>query len=460
MEKIRFLTKNKISQLPETSGVYIFKNNKKFLYIGKAVNIKERVKNHFQQLAYKDNLFLNKVHPVKSFAESKGNSSILFNGVKRIGFIKTNSDIEALILEANLIKKYQPKFNVLWRDDKNYFYVAITKEKYPRVFITHQPKKISNFQLPISNYIGPFIEGVALKKTLRFLRRVFPYYTVRRHPKNLCTYCHLRLCPGPNPDFKNYKNNIKNLIAFFGGKKKSVLKKLRKEMKIASKVQDFEKAAKIRDKILALEKILAHTKIIIPSEISQDDWYITQRILQKIIRIKKEISRIEAYDISNIQGRQATGSMVVFVKGQPEKSSYRKFKIKNTEKPNDVGMLKETLKRRLNHPEWPYPDLILLDGGKAQLNAAENLKSQISPVSPSLSRSTGRTERANLKSIKLLSLVKKKNELYIEGERKPTLLKKLPREIFNLILQLSDEAHRFAKSYHYKLRRIDLWQKI
>jgi len=413
MEKFNFIKKQELNRLPKSSGVYAFKNNQ-LLYIGKAADIRKRVKNHFQQPSRQDNLFINKI--------------------ENIGCIETGSEIEALILEANLIKKYQPKFNILWKDDKNYFYTAITKEKCPRVFITHQP--IEN-----STLIGPFVEGNALKRTLRVLRKVFPFYSSSRHPDKPCPWCHLGLCPGANPDLKEYKKNIKNLTDFFRGKKNSVLKNLEKEMKDAARDQNFEKASEIRDKIFSLNKILAHARISRP-EIPKE-WTTAQSILAKIIGAKKMISRIEAYDISNIQGQQATGSMVVFSKGMPDKNSYRRFKIKSVFQPDDVAMMKETLKRRFNHPEWQYPDVILIDGGKGQLNAAAETKSQNQQTA----------------DISVLALAKKENKLYVEGKESPILLKKLPKEISNLILHLRDEAHRFARAYHHKLRKIDLLAK-
>ena len=406
MEKFKFLPKDRLQRLPKNPGVYALKNGGKFLYIGKAFNIKGRVKNHFSKPAYRDNLFLNQV--------------------QKVGFLKTDSEIEALLLEAKLIKKYQPKYNILWRDDKNFFHVGITKETFPRVFLTHQPK-------PKATYLGPFVEGRPIKQTLRLLRKVFPYYTVKNHAKTPCLYCQINLCPGPHPDIKEYKKNIKNLVSVLKGKKKSVLQKLKKEMRSASWLQDFEKAAQMRDQISSLERVFSHATIF--EEIREDDWRKTQKIFQGLLKIKREISRIEAYDISNIQGKQATGSMITFIKGAPNKNFYRKFKIRIEEKPNDIAMIKETLSRRLKHPEWPFPDVILIDGGKAQLNAA-----QLTITNHQL-------------PIPVIALAKKKNELYLEDRKKPILLKTLPREIFNLILRLRDEAHRFAIIYHRKLRK-------
>jgi len=426
MEKFRFLSKDKISNLPESSGVYCFKN-KEILYIGKAINIKERVKNHFQQSSYRDGLFMNQV--------------------KRIGYLKTDSEIEALVLEANLIKKYQPKYNVLWRDDKNYFYVGITEEDFPKIFTTHQIKTKKGAK---RIFIGPFVDGNALKQALRILRKVFPFRSCNSLPKRPCLWYQLNRCPAPCqvksslacqlPNFKKEmakecQKNARNLIKILQGKRKQVLYGLKKEMKRLSSNQNFEKAGRIRDKIKSLEKVMAHSNIL-EQEIEASK---TQIILKKIIKSNRNISRIEAYDISNIQGQTATGSMVTFINGSPLKSFYRKFKIKISGKPNDTAMIKEIVARRFNHPEWPYPDLILIDGGRAQLNAAR--------------------ESIEKLEIPIVALAKRNNELFIEGQKKPILLKNLPRETFNLMLQLRDEAHRFAIKYHLKLRKIDFLPK-
>jgi excinuclease ABC subunit C len=419
MVNFKFAKTGEIKKIPENSGVYCFKN-KEILYIGKAVNIRERVRNHFSQPGFKENTFLNKT--------------------KRIGFIKTDSEIEALLLEAILIKKYQPKYNVMWRDDKNYFFVGITKEDFPQIFITHQRKAKDN-------YIGPFVDGKALKQTLKILRKIFPYRSCKTLPKKPCLWYQLDRCPAPcllksnlgsqipsvkNKIEKELKNNARNIFEILKGKKDKVLRDLKKEMKMASKSQDFEEASDVRDKIFALEKVISHSKIL-EEKVETKNWREIEKELKKILKVKNKLSRIEAYDVSNIQGQEATGSMVTFIKGEPTKNLYRKFKIKIAGKPNDVAMLKEVIRRRLNHKEWHYPDLILVDGGITQFIAAKS-------------------ELKNLK-IPIIALAKKKNELFINrGES--ILLRNLPREVFDLILQLRDEAHRFAITYHKKLRKI------
>jgi excinuclease ABC subunit C len=417
MDAFKLISKSQIDQLPKTAGVYCFTEGKQMIYIGKAINIKSRVKNHFQQPSYRDDLFIEKVD--------------------KVGFIETHSEIEALILEANLIKHYQPRFNVVWRDDKHYFYVAITKGDRPMVFITHQQ------QYPKTVYIGPFIEGNSLKKTLKFLRNVFPYYTSSTHPKQKCQWCHLDLCPGPDLNIIEYKKNIKKLQLILEGKRGYVLRSLKKEMAEFAKQQYFEKAQSVRDKMYALQNVMAHTNVIgnptiaLTEHIESESWHNTGIVMQGILNVKKPIKKIECYDISNIQGKYAVGSMVVFINGKPDKNQYKKFKIRMKQEPNDIAMLQEMLQRRLGHPEWKYPDVMLIDGGIAQLNAGITAKSALPAA----------------RKIKVISIAKGKQELVIEGQKKHIPLKNLPQRMYNVIVHLDDEAHRFAITYHKKLRK-------
>ncbi len=437
--------KKYLDNLPKTTGVYLFYEKSidarpyplDPIYIGKAINIKDRVKNHFFQPNYKDNLYIHRV--------------------SKIDFINTNSEIEALVLEAQLIKKHQPKFNSVWRDDKNYFYVVVANKKCPIVYIGHQRKDLKAL------YIGPFTEGNALKKTLKFLRKVFPYYTTNKHSDKKCTWCHLDLCPGPKPDFNAYKKNIKKLTLILQGKSKTALYALKKEMALASKQNKFEEALKIRDKITALEKIMAHTQVIenqnseVKSQkLAEKKWQKTEKLLQEILEIKTPISKIECYDISNIGGALAVGSMAVFVNGAPNKSQYKKFRIKMENKPNDTAMLKEILTRRLMHPEWAYPEVMLIDGGISQLNVGIKSKNQ------NLPKPTAVDFGKYAKNIKIISIAKGKKELIIQGpataksmtgKAKKIPLNKLPQDIYNLITYLDDEAHRFAINYHRNLRK-------
>ena len=425
MEKIKTINRNKMSILPKTSGVYVFYDKKLLLYIGKAANIQERVKNHFQQPSYRDVLFINKVN--------------------KIGYIKTPSEIEALLLEAELIKKHNPKYNVVWKDDKNYFFVGITKEDFPKVFITHQTK--INTLKTKAEYTGPFVDGKALKETLKSLRKVFPFRTCNFLPNKPCLWYQLGRCPAPcltksktaqqiptvkTSIKKEIQENTKNLIKVLKGKKQQVLKDLKREMKKTAKEQKFEEASRLKKQIYSLERVLLHSHII--ENGIETNWKLSS-ILQKIFKTKKEVERMEAYDISNIQGQEATGSMITFINGKANKSFYRKFKIRMEQKPNDTAMLKEVLERRLKHKDWPLADLILIDGGKGQLNAAKEIIKNKTSV---------------------ISLAKRNEEIYIPDKNKPILAKTLPRDVFNLILSMRDEAHRFAITYHKHLRKKSL----
>ena len=416
--KFNYLSKGKISLLPKKSGVYAFFDRKNVLYIGKAKNIRERIKNHFFQPSFQDNLFIDKV--------------------KRVGYLVTNSEIEALILESKLIKKYQPKFNILWRDDKNYFYLAKTKEDFPRIFITHQPKKDN------LDYIGPFVEGRALKTALNSLRRVFPFRSCKKFPKRACLWYQLDRCLAPclikSESFslkakeikKESKRNAKNLFLVFQGKKRKVLKDLEKEMKKYAKKEEFEKAAKIRDQIEALKRVLSHSFIFfLPKSFS---WSEIEEKIKEILGKKEKIERIEGYDVSNIQGKEATGSLVCFIKGKKAPKWYRRFKIK-TKGPNDPEMIKEVLLRRAKHSEWPEPDLVIIDGGKAQLNFALKAK-----------------KRNFFKKTKFLAVAKGKKELFIEGQKKAISLNNLSQSVSNFLLEVITQAHKFGIFYHRKLR--------
>jgi excinuclease ABC subunit C len=383
--------------LPKTSGVYLLKKGRTILYIGKAQNIKLRVKSHFQQPSYRDDLFIQQV--------------------THVSYIETPTEIDALLLESELIKKHLPKYNVMWRDDKNYSYAAITKERIPRVIITHQRAN--------ADLIGPFVDGRALKKVLRLLRKVFPYYTAKTHPAKKCSWCHLDRCPGPEPDMKKYRKDLRHLKAVLQGKRVSVVKQFERAMKKAAQAKKYEEAASLRDQFYALSRIAEHTKFA--------PW--------NIPRQGAVPKRIEGYDISNIQGTNATGSMVVFVDGKPAKEHYRKFKIRLPNEPNDFAMMQEVIARRLNHPEWPFPDLMVIDGGKGQLSSAMK----------SINASPTARNRVDV-----VALAKKHNELFYPGKKNAVLLTELSKEMQHAILHVRDESHRFALSYHRKLRKKNL----
>ena len=388
---------SKIKKFPDSPGVYIMRDaRRRPIYIGKASSLKRRVLSYFQR-------------PQETRLEQ------MLTQVHSIDVKKTDSVIEALFLENGLIKKYRPKYNVKLKDDKTFLGIFITKEDWPRVF----PARITQ-KLPKGEFYGPFPSAGQVREALQIIRKIFPF-RVSCQPLSgkACFEYHLGQCPGVcagKVEIKDYQKTIHQIKLFLRGKKKSVIKEIEKDMKTAAKNMDFEKAAKLRDKIFALRHI-------------QDVALIQEEDLHHPEDIP---SRIEAYDVSNISGAFAVGSMVVFTEGLVDKSQYRKFKIQISEAwkkgADDIAALKEILSRRLNHTEWPYPDLILIDGGKGQVNGAnEILKARRLNV-PVIGIAKGPDrDKDELIGVENLSFDKK------------------------LLLRVRDEAHRFAIEY-YRLR--------
>ena len=407
--------RQKLNKLPKSPGIYFFKNNKKeIIYVGKATRLKERVRQYF------------------STREPGERVAALKEEIADISWQKCQSEIDALIEEAKNIKKYRPKFNVLLRDDKNYFFVAITKETFPRIFITHQPAKIFK-----ADFIGPFTEGKSLKQVLKILRKIYPYCACKTHAKRPCLQYHLGLCLGPSihPERKKaIRQNISAIKQILNGKRQTLLKKMKSQMMESAKKENFIKAEELKNKIKSLENIFAH-RLFLGVDSSQQTqaqrWDKAKSSLQIFLKSEKEIHRVEGYDISNIGGQYAVGSMVVFENGEPNKSQYRKFKIKYSgTEPNDPKMMAEILTRRVKHTEWPAPDLIIVDGGITQLNAARSVLPKSQPV---------------------ISLAKKEEEIYAPN-RPPIHAAQLGNETKLFLQHLRDEAHRFAIAYHRKLR--------
>ncbi len=384
---------SKIKKFPDNPGIYIMRDShRRPLYIGKASSLKRRVLSYFQR-------------PQETRLEQ------MLALAKSIEIQKTDSVIEALFLENDLIKKYQPKYNVKLKDDKTFLGIFVTQEDWPRIY----PARLTQ-KLPKGEFYGPFPSASQVREALQIIRRIFPF-RVSCTPLSGkgCFEYHLGQCPGVcagKMEMKDYQKTIRQIKLFLKGKKKSVITELEKEMKQAAKETDFEKAAKIRDRIFALRHI-------------QDVALIQEEDLQHPEDIP---SRIEAYDVSNISGAFAVGSMVVFNEGLIDKSQYRKFKIKSFEGANDIRAIKEILSRRLNHQEWTYPDIILIDGGKGQLNGAEEVL-------------MGR--RLNIPVVGIAKGPDRDKDEII-GAENLSIDKKL-------LLRVRDEAHRFAIEY-YRLR--------
>jgi len=417
----------KLKNLPKKPGVYIFKDKTgRILYIGKATSLKDRVQSYFNG------------------GDVRGER--IFSMVDQIADIKTietESVLEALILEVNLIKKHQPKYNIKERDDKSFSYFVITEEEFPRVLIFRQteiqnPHPTSPLKRGRNEegVFGPYTSKKQMEVALGIIRKIFPFHSLKQKTEKGCLDFQIGRCPGPYAGAiskTDYAKNIRGIQMILEGKMKSLVKKMEKEMKELAKNNEFEKAGELRNKIFALQHI---RDIALIFKDIQDTKYQIQN------------TRIEAYDISNISGQYATGSMVVFENGEPNKKEYRKFKIKTVEGSNDVGMMAEVLFRRFRN-DWPKPNLILLDGGKGHLNMAKKVLKELNLQIPMMAVAKG----PNRKNVKIqISNSKKISNLTLPtGRQESQISKILDNKI--LIKQIMDEAHRFAISYHKKLRK-------
>ena len=337
-----------LKKIPTKIGVYLFKNKKEgILYVGKAINLRERIKNHLKSTNPKI------VELIKS--------------TDYLEYIVLDSEAEALLKEAELIKRFDPPFNQLLRDDTQYFFVGFTKEKFPKVFVTHQPQKYN------AEFIGPFTEGSALRKILKIIRREIPFCTCLKKHYGTCLNASLGLCygwcckEGEVGEEKIYSRNIKKIKQILKGDLKKIKKELLDELEKELNKNNLEKAMKIKREIQAINKILEHTNLI--KEISEEEKFNKMKILkdlQLLLKMDKIPNRIEVYDISHFSGAYKVGVMVVFKEGLYSKKDLKKFRIKTVIKPDDPRMIYEVLKRRFNHSEWGIPDLILIDGGRGQ----------------------------------------------------------------------------------------------
>lgn len=525
--------------LPTNPGVYLMKNEQaKIIYVGKAINLKNRVKSYFQSSK-------NHSPKVKSMVEK----------ISDFEYIITANEIEALILECNLIKKYRPKYNISLRDDKTYPYIKVTlNEDYPTVSITRKILKDG------AKYFGPYTSAGAVHEVLNLLKKLFQIRSCRQmNTKRPCLEFHIKRCLAPctgRVAKSQYREMIKSLCLFLEGRNEVVLKELTSRMQIAAENFQFELAAKLRDQVLAIEKISAKQNIIIgssdqdiiglarkadeaciqiffirsgkmigrdhfllngtedetdsallnafleqyynkatfipkeillPAEIENEEilsaWLsqkkngkvsfgLPQRGVKKemvlmandnavvvleeqmiknsagleqtvgamkdlgrYLRMEKELKRIECFDISHIQGSETVASMVVFSNGAPDKQEYRRYKLKSVEgKPDDFKSMQEVVGRRYRQSDGIMPDLIIIDGGKGQLNSALEII-----------RALGHYQ------IPVVGLAKQFEYVFLEGQSEPVILPPNSKALY-LIQRIRDEAHRFAITYHRKLR--------
>ena len=416
-----------LKKLPDTPGVYIFKNAKgEVVYVGKATSLKRRVSSywHGRRAGFR---------PIEQMIEEVGH----------IETRKTGTVIEALILEAALIKKYWPRYNVVQRDDKSFLYVGITRDEFPRVVLVRglDAERGKARQKIFAHIFGPFTSARSLRTALDIMRKIFSWSDcaplVSGKRPRACFYEHLGLCPGVctgKITAQEYRKIIRRFVLFFQGKRSALIKQMRVDMARAARVEDFEAAARLRNQLTSLE----HIQDI--ALIQREDGHgfvdsFARKTSGNTLR-GMPFYRIEAYDISNISGTSAVGSMTVFENGVSAKQEYRKFKIKTVEGANDVAMMREVLLRRFQHPEWRFPDLVVIDGGKPQVNAARAVWRELKLLIPLMGIAKGLT---------------RKRDEFILASRNEKLIQFL-RLYPHLVKQVRDEAHRFAVQYHRVVR--------
>jgi excinuclease ABC subunit C len=424
------------------------------LYVGKAKNLKNRIASY------------------KQWQQTRGKTRRLVFSAKRLKHAVLESELEALLVEAELIRTHQPPFNILLKDDKTPLYIFITQDEYPRV-LTIRKKELQKSQAK-GTILGPFQSAYQLKQVLQIARRIFPYCN-QLPPTNSktlprpCFYYHLDLCPGAcigKIPVEEYRQTIDQLILFLKGKKKDVVKKIEDEMKAAAAAEKYELAAELRDRVSLIKAVTEQKYKLKPDlqyplpklkeSLKEEGVIYLRRLLSTYMSIPKNYSldRMECYDVSNIQGTNAAVAMVTFTGGEPNKGEYRLFNIKTLDTPNDFAMLREALLRRQNHPEWGIPDLLIIDGGKGQLRSVLSTWHWTTPV---------------------ISIAKKPDRLILpilehgqtqKLEDTPPDLTHLKYQIINLpenhptltlVQQLRDEAHRFSKKQHSKLRERNMF---
>lgn len=409
----------KKTKLPQTPGVYFFLNkDKKILYIGKATSLSDRVRSYFSS----------------DLIETRGKLLVkMVEEAVSIDFKETDSVLEALLLEADLIKKFKPNFNTKEKDDKSFNCIVITKEDFPRILVIRK-KDVDQIQnakngvevnpkykdIRIKKVYGPFVNGSQLKEALKIVRKIFPYRDekCKLGSKRPCFNYTIGLCPGTcigALDKHCYAIRIRRIEKFLSGNIKAVVRDLELDMHELAKEQKFEAAKILRDKIYALEHI--NDVALIKSDLLSGH--------------DANAFRIESYDIAHMAGKNIVGVMTVVTNGAADKNEYRKFKINSVQGPNDTKALGEVITRRLNHPEWRMPNLIVIDGGVAQLNIGTSV-----------------IQSHNL-SIPVVSVLKDEKHQPKDVLGDQELAIKYRKEI----LLSNSEAHRFAIGYHKKMRR-------
>lgn len=432
----------KLAELPKAPGVYFHKDKTgAIIYVGKAAVLRSRVRQYFQKSRGRD-----------------PKTEALVAEIADIDWMVVDSEIEALFLEAEMIRRYMPRYNILLRDDKAMSYIRIDYDSdYPTVSTTRRPLDDG------ARYFGPYFSLGGVRQALKLLRKIFPYATRKIGSQKRATlHYHLGLDPGleeGKTSLEDYRANLRKLIAVIEGKRQTIEKELERDMKRAARAKDFEAAGKLRNQLFALQGL---KKQVIFSDkefldISKDH---ALNELVNLLSIEKFPFRIEGYDISHQHGSDVVASMVVFANGVSNKAEYRKFKTKINHN-NDFYNMNETIRRRLsekNRKAWGTPDLVLIDGGKGQLDAAIQARDQ-----------------CGCSRIPFIGLAKREEQIVIQKEKSNVILNMLSinelggftsesddfilinlphnTNLMKLLQRIRDESHRFAVSYHSILKR-------
>jgi excinuclease ABC subunit C len=434
------ITNAYIKTFPSSCGVYIFWQDKTPIYIGKAINIKARLLSHF----------------VSSQTDSK--EAAIIENADTLTILETDSEFNALVLEAQLIQKHLPKYNIIWKDNKSYLYIKITiKDLYPKILITRRERDGKSL------YFGPF-SGTRLARNLIYqIRKIIPFCTHEKMGTRACFESKIKLCdPCPNylekikntsPELyqkglKQYRSNIRKVINLLKGQSTTVISELQKDMMQKTRQGKYEDAMEIRNKIMNLTNLLQyHSFSQFSIEYLLANTYEEQ--LGSVNDFMKtyfnepnqaELGRFECYDISNLMGTNPTASMVVFNEGKPDKKYYRKFKIKTVKGISDFAMMNEVLSRRFKHTEWPQPRLLIMDGGKPQVRVGLKVKKTLHIDTP------------------LIGIAKHPDRIILGNESLRTIYLQQDNSFFKMVQNLRDESHRFAKKYHTYLRTSNMFK--
>ncbi len=415
-------TKVAIQSLEGFAGVYSYNLKGKPLYIGKSNLVKVRLLTHLEnsKVERKEGIYVNKADEIELY--------------------QTDSELNALLFESKQIQIHRPRYNVRWMDDKSYLYIKITTgEDFPKVLSVRKEQEKKAL------YFGPFASQEVVDTLVTTIRKVFPFCTQSKLTKKACFYSKIGQCnPCPNvadtsEEKRIYRKSIRNVIKTLSGDSNFLELHLSKLIRNETKLQNYEQAMKYRNVLNRLKHIYSHRLFETHENHSFNRSELMVAELKRLLSMYypdiTSLQRIECYDVSNLSQLNSTASMVVFTDGQVNKSEYRKFKIGKTNPKGDFDMLKEAVDRRLKN-KWPLPNLVVIDGGKPQIRTMLRLQAI----------------NSKLKEIPIIGLAKHPDRIIIGDKNLPTVRPRLNNLGLNLLQQMRDEAHRFAKKYHTHLR--------